>query len=74
YRGTAINPGDDYYDVKHQALVDLGTSWQYIDLATATNVAIKPTFRQIAKLKLACATQKKIKRMKQLFIDEGRKA
>ena len=72
YRGTAINPGDDYYDVKHQSLVDLGTSWQYIDLATATNVAIKPTFRQIAKLKLACATQKKIKRMKQLFIDEGR--
>lgn len=67
YPGTAINPGDAYYDVKHKSLLHLGTAWQYIDFSTTTDDAIKPTFCQLAKLKLSCATKRKMRYMMRLF-------
>ena len=40
--GVAIGVMDDYYDVKHQSLLDLGTGWTYAS-ARADSALPEPT-------------------------------
>lgn len=68
YKGTAINPGDDYYEIKHTSLLNLGTSWQYINLAVSVDQKIQPTICPLNQVKLAGVAAQKIKQMKQLLI------
>lgn len=65
-KGTAISIGTQYYDVKHQSLIDWGTGWQFQNLAQKDS-AMAPKSNRFFQVKSKNLAEQKMKRVERMM-------
>lgn len=65
-KGTAISIGTQYYDVKHQSLIDRGTGWQFQNFTKKYSV-IEPKINCFFQVKSKHLAEQKIKRVERML-------
>lgn len=65
-KGTAISIGTQYYDVKHQSLIDWGTGWQFQNFTKKYSV-IEPKINCFFQVKSKHLAEQKIKRVERML-------
>lgn len=61
-KGVAIGILDEYYDVKHKSLLDLGTGWTYVSAKTSSELPEPQEILDLSRLPASFQAASKLRR------------